>query len=140
MTTECRECTECYDQTHHWIDNADFGNDPNEAETDPRATHCCKHCPEVGFECRACNGGHCLGEVCIVCKGEGVIPLSEHLIVSRAVDLAAESICTNWDLWEAHAGHQSQIYQTPEAGDALMLARIHAVVEAAIYAVLRERE
>ena len=83
--SECRRCSDCRGNTHHWLENPDAGNDPAESEHDPERTHVCKHCDAVGDECDECGGsgrGECVGrdedgscdyENCCVCDGEGVI-------------------------------------------------------------------
>ena len=79
LMSECRRCSECLGNSHHWLDNPDGGNDPAESEHDPERTHICKHCDAVGDECDECGGsgrGECVGrdyENCCVCDGEGVV-------------------------------------------------------------------
>lgn len=87
----CRRCADCRNARHHWLDNDDFGNDPDEAEDPVDVTHVCKHCPALGMECEACDGsGSALGldaameaigrgenpPDCSVCGGEGVIEIT----------------------------------------------------------------
>ena len=71
--------------SHHWIDNPDFGADPDDAEGPTDVTHLCKHCDAVGDHCPTCEGlgdhdcdpdpedGSIDWEFCPTCHGEGVI-------------------------------------------------------------------
>jgi hypothetical protein len=79
-TNQCRRCSECKGQDHHWLDNPDFGNgdDPDDpASVDYQFT--CKHCPAMGGECPDCDG---LGiqdddieddRDCPRCQGVGIV-------------------------------------------------------------------
>lgn len=58
----CRACDVCNGASHHWLDDID----PEQ----PRQTHVCKHCPQRGEECSACDGMGCQS-----CDGEGVRPI-----------------------------------------------------------------
>lgn len=89
----CRKCSVCEGASHHWLDNPDFGCDPNDEEgiENTEASHVCKHCDALGMECEACDGsgqtadgtGQSSSEggedfrvvLCPACKGEGVIQL-----------------------------------------------------------------
>jgi hypothetical protein len=71
--SECRRCGECRDREHHWLDNPDFGADPEwlaeyEDAGNPEHSHVCKHCDAYGDECEYCEG-----EGCEECDGEGVV-------------------------------------------------------------------
>jgi hypothetical protein len=76
----CRRCSECEGQDHHWLDNQDFGNDPDEAEDPTGNQYVCKHCEAVGNECNECEGEGeimddeaCHGSECPVCDGRGIV-------------------------------------------------------------------
>lgn len=89
----CPRCSECEGQTHHWMDNSDFGagllyeDDGDDQPENPDYAFVCKHCPAVGGECPDCDGeGHndeLLADIdatdddffadCSRCKGTGVI-------------------------------------------------------------------
>lgn len=75
----CKRCGDCANNTHHWLDNGDFGNDPNESEGPTGNSHICKHCDVVGHECPDCDGRgeiedeYAVGQICPTCDSEGVI-------------------------------------------------------------------
>lgn len=96
-TTQCRRCSVCVGQSHHWLDNPDcmrYDSETGLALNDDGevvnvfATHVCKHCPALGDECPACQGAglieHGTGQpnseggeltvdiTCPDCNGEGV--------------------------------------------------------------------
>lgn len=75
----CPRCSECEWADHHWLENPDFGNDPDDAEYPVNVTHICKHCDATGSECEACDGTgeyeteDCVGVDCPDCGANGVI-------------------------------------------------------------------
>lgn len=70
----CRRCSDCPNNSHHWIYSPDADDDMNSPD------HECKHCNALGVTC-----GECLGDgfdpsderdapgPCPDCDGEGVI-------------------------------------------------------------------
>lgn len=67
----CRHCAECRDQSHHWIENTDFGQSLEELELADLAPELrndayikllvesewiCKHCPALAQTCLTCDG------------------------------------------------------------------------------------
>jgi hypothetical protein len=87
MTTECRRCSDCEGQDHHWIEEPtysayDAGDEPlDDAELIGDRT--CKHCPAIGMTCEDCGGegvivsydedGNDFESDCRACDGQGVI-------------------------------------------------------------------
>jgi hypothetical protein len=76
----CRRCSECADRDHHWLDNGDFGSDPEDAEDPTGNLYVCKHCDAVGDDCAACEGsGELMDEEacniteCPACAGVGIV-------------------------------------------------------------------
>ena len=73
----CRRCAECANSEHHWMDNGDFGNDPDDSEYPTGNEYICKHCDAVGDECPECDGTgegeDAVSPMCPKCNGEGVV-------------------------------------------------------------------
>jgi DnaJ-class molecular chaperone len=75
----CRRCSECANSDHHWLENGDFGNDPDDSGDPTGNEYICKHCPAVGDECPDCYGegevedDYSVGQTCARCGGEGII-------------------------------------------------------------------
>ena len=70
----CRKCSECLDNSHHWIPNSSFGDDSAPEELQD-VEFVCKHCEAEGTECEICFGSG-VGEFencCTECSGEGVL-------------------------------------------------------------------
>jgi hypothetical protein len=74
-TVSCRRCAECETYLHHWIDDL---RDPDGDEFLP-GDYGCKHCGARGQQCSACDGTGCWNDSrnCSLCKGEGVVQMSE---------------------------------------------------------------
>jgi hypothetical protein len=47
----CRRCSECAGETHHWIENLDFSG----GEIEDANEFVCKHCDAVAFVCPECD-------------------------------------------------------------------------------------
>ena len=64
---ECRRCSECQGQSHHWN---------TEIRTDDGLRMQCKHCESTAEECDDCMGsgeGDVNDERCAGCDGAGVV-------------------------------------------------------------------
>ncbi len=62
---QCRRCSECEGQEHHWIES--YCEESN-------TYYACKHCPVVGDPCLECEGGlDPDGSACPACGGVGVV-------------------------------------------------------------------
>lgn len=85
---QCQRCAECSANSHHWLDNPDYGldsddfddDDDDENPPDTAHSHVCKHCTAVGDECEQCQGDGAVIDDdgvedfdCPKCEGEGVI-------------------------------------------------------------------
>ena len=131
-STTCRRCSECRNNSHHWIDNTD---DPGDDISERVPTHICKHCDQQGYECPACGGDgidtETLTGLCGFCCGEGVIPYQRYELLTDLSGEAAREIIDRWDGWESEAGQQAQQYQAPVEA-IVMQARIGVVIEKAL--------
>lgn len=76
MTTECRRCSECLGEQHHWVDGGPPEVCPHGRPDSQDCPLCwdeapglaCKHCPATADSC------HCEdNEGCAACDGAGVI-------------------------------------------------------------------
>lgn len=81
---QCRRCSECSNSEHHWMERCVF-----DASDELYATHVCKHCEILGFECQECGGdgkhdsggftpwGEPIDLPCESCQSHGVIVIPE---------------------------------------------------------------
>jgi len=127
--TKCRRCSECRNNSHHWMDNPDCYS-----EADP--SHVCKHCEETGNECEYCCGDGCgdAEQSCVNCNGEGVVSAGEETVIREVANDAARLIVESWRNIEEDAGRAACQAQDDAAGTSTMIARIQETVEDAIKA------
>lgn len=98
--TGCRACDVCDGASHHWLE------DMNPEQ--PRQTHACKHCPQLGEQCAICDGGGCRK-----CDGEGVVlldPQTPAELAERIRDLEHALHCVLHDpLHQETAANATQL-------------------------------
>lgn len=97
---ECRKCSECQGDSHHWTPDP---IPPEDDDFEP-GDYACRHCNQRGDVCMNCEE-----RGCEKCGNEGVVPLS-----ADGSYLAARAILERWDVLDGEASHNA--YQAQDGG------------------------